>query len=305
MEKVLVTGGAGFIGSHLVDSLVNNYEVTVIDDLSKGNKDYVNEKSNLIIEDITVLDNILDHFEGIETVFHLAANPDVSLGAKDTRVHIDQNILATYNVLEAMRINKVNNIAFTSSSTVYGLAKIPTREDYGPLIPESIYGASKLSCEALISSYCHSFGMNSWIYRFANIIGSRSNHGIIPDLIEKLNKNKDELEILGNGKQTKSYCYIEDCIDAVIYAYENTNDCVNIFNIGSMDTISATEIAHLVCENMDLKPAFNYTGGDKGWAGDIPKMLLSIEKIKSIGWSPRHDSKMSVELAIKDVLSAE
>nr|HPR42625.1 NAD-dependent epimerase/dehydratase family protein [Candidatus Methanofastidiosa archaeon] len=299
----LVTGGAGFIGSHLVDALVKEHQVTVIDNLSSGKEEYVSDEADLIIGDLTDLASIKSYFDSADVVFHIAANPDVSLGSKDTRVHIDQNILATHNVLEAMRLNDVRDIVFTSSSTIYGLAPIPTPEDYGPLVPRSIYGASKLACEALISSYCHSFGMRSWIYRFANIIGTRSNHGIIPDFIAKLRSNEEELVILGNGKQTKSYCHISDCIDAMLYAYSNSDEDVNIFNIGSDDTISAVEIADLVGRDMGLNPSYTFTGGDIGWVGDIPKMLLSIAKIRELGWGPRYNSREAVNRTIKDILA--
>jgi len=282
---------------------VEKYNVTVIDNLSKGKREFVNKDADLMVEDLTDLDSIITYFDSIDVVFHIAANPDVSLGAKDTRVHIDQNIMTTYNVLEAMRSNKVKDIVFTSSSTIYGLAPIPTPEDHGPLVPQSIYGASKLACEAMISSYCHSFGMNSWICRFANIIGKRSNHGIIPDFIKKLSEDRERLVILGDGKQNKSYCYIEDCVNAMLHAFENSREKVNIFNIGSKDTISSKEIADLVSSNMELEPEYEFTGGERGWVGDVPKMQLSIDKIEELGWTPRYNSRKAVDRAIKDILS--
>ncbi|MCD6226339.1 MAG: NAD-dependent epimerase/dehydratase family protein, partial [Candidatus Aenigmarchaeota archaeon] len=288
--KILVTGGAGFIGSHLVDRLVETDNVTVIDNLSSGKREFVNEKALLIKEDLLNSDKICKHFKGIDTVYHLAANPDVKIGAENTRIHLEQNIIATYNVLEAMRKNNIKKIVFTSSSTVYGSAPMPTPEDYGPLRPESLYGASKLACEALISSYCYTFGMQSWIFRFANIIGERSTHGVIYDFINKLKKNPKELEILGNGKQEKSYLYVKECIDAMIFAVKHSNENVNIFNIGSEDTISVTKIANIVSEKMNLKPEFKFTGGERGWRGDVPKMFLSIDKIKELGWRPRYNS---------------
>ncbi|MHC1605636.1 MAG: NAD-dependent epimerase/dehydratase family protein [Candidatus Methanofastidiosia archaeon] len=300
-KKILVTGGAGFIGSHLVDRLVKDNEVIVIDNLSSGKKEFVNEKTEFLQKDI-LEEEISNYFKGIDLVYHVAANPDVRLGAEDTKVHLGQNVLATYNILEAMRKNGINKIAFTSSSTIYGRAPMPTPEDYGPLKPESLYGASKLACEALISSYCHTFGMQSWLFRFANIIGERSNHGVICDFIGKLKSNPEKLEILGNGKQEKSYLYVKDCIDAMIFAVENSNEKVNIFNIGSEDTISVADIAKIISEKLGLHPKFKFTGGEKGWKGDIPKMQLSIEKLESLGWTPEYNSGAAVRKTLEDLL---
>ena len=296
--KILVTGGAGFIGSHLVDKLVENNDVTVIDNLSSGKEKFVNKKAILVKEDLLNSDKICKHFKNIDILYHLAANPDVKIGAENTRIHLEQNIIATYNVLEAMRKNNVKKIVFTSSSTVYGSAPMPTSENYGPLKPESLYGASKLACEALVSSYCHTFDMQSWIFRFANIIGERSTHGVIYDFINKLKRNPKELEILGNGKQKKSYLHVKECVDAMIFAIENSNENVNIFNIGSEDTISVTDIAKIVSEKMNLNPRLKFVGGERGWKGDIPKMLLSIDKIKNLGWRSRYNSEKAVEKTI-------
>lgn len=302
MANYLVTGGAGFIGSHLVDRLINDNNVTVIDNLSSGKKEYINPKASFVKKDLLDLEGILSDFEGIDTVFHIAANPDVKLSAVDTKIHFEQNIVATYNVLEAMRKKDVGKIVFTSSSTVYGRAPMPTPENYGPLIPESIYGASKLACEGLIYSYSHTFGFKSWIFRFANIIGERSNHGVIPDFIEKLKKNPLELEILGDGKQLKSYLYVGECIDQILFAFNNSNDIVNIFNIGSLDHISVAKIAELVSNKMRLNPKFRFTGGEVGWKGDIPRMLLSIDKLKALGYVPKYNSFDSVKKTIKELL---
>jgi len=303
MKRFLVTGGAGFIGSHLVDRLISGNEITVIDNLSSGKKEFINIKTKFYEKDLINFNHILDLFEDIDTVFHVAANPDVKLSAVETKVHFDQNIVATYNVLEAMRKNDIDKIVFTSSSTIYGRAPIPTPEDYGPLIPESIYGASKLACEGLISSYCHTFGFKSWIFRFANIIGGKSNHGIIPDFIGKLRNNPLELEILGDGNQTKSYLYIDECLDQILFAFRNSHDRVNIFNIGSEDHVSVTKIAEIVCSKMGLSPKFRFTGGDIGWKGDVPMMLLSINKLKRLGYVPQHSSLYSVNKAVEATLN--
>lgn len=301
-EKILVTGGAGFIGSYVIDRLMETgNEVVVFDNLSSGNIGFIRhhlDKPNFTFIKGNLLnqDEIEAACDGIDIVYHVAANPDVRLGAVDTHVHLEQNIMATYNLLEAMRKKNVPNIAFTSTSTVYGEAStIPTPEDYGPLIPISLYGASKLSCEALITSYSHTFEMRSWIFRFANIIGNRGTHGIIVDFIGKLKEDPKHLEILGDGRQSKSYLHVNECVDAILFAVNHSNDAVNIFNIGSEDTIISTRIGEIVVEEMGLEDVrFSYTGGHRGWKGDVPKMLLLIEKMKLLGWKPSYTSERSV-----------
>ena len=310
MKKILVTGGAGFIGSHLVDRLIEKgSKITVFDNLSSGKLQFIehhleNPDFTLIKGDLLDQEAIEAACRNIDIVCHVAANPDVRLGATDTRVHLDQNILATYNLLEAMRKNSVKEIAFTSTSTVYGEASVmPTPEDYGPLIPISLYGASKLACEALITSYSHTFDMRAWIFRFANIVGPRSTHGITVDFIKKLEKDSNVLEILGNGKQEKSYLHVSECVDAIIFLIEKSRDKVNIFNIGSEDTISATEIGKAVIEEMGLSDVkFIYTGGSRGWKGDVPRMRLGIEKMKALGWKPVYSSERSVRETARALL---
>ncbi len=306
-EKILVTGGAGFIGSYVVDKLVKTGKSTVVlDNLSSGRKEFISQhfgkKGFKFVEADLLDDEAADHFRDIEEVWHLAANPDVRIGAKDTRVHFEQNIIATYNVLEAMKKNDVKKIIFTSTSTVYGEAmEIPTPEDYAPMIPISIYGASKLACEALITSYVHTFDMQAWIYRFANVIGMRSTHGVIYDFINKLNANSSTLEILGDGNQTKSYIYISDCINAMFSGMKSKQK-LSVFNIGSSDAIKVRRIAQIVCEEMNLKPSFKYTGGNRGWKGDVPYMFLDCTKLKRLGWTPRYSSEEAVRLTARDLL---
>ena len=203
-----------------------------------------------------------------------------------------------------MRVHGVPELVFTSTSTVYGDATvIPTPETYTPLEPISVYGATKLACEALISSYCHSFGMTSWIYRFANIIGERSGHGVIPDFIRKLRENPRELEILGDGRQTKSYLEVIECVRAVQFGIEHSHDPVNIFNIGSEDWIDVVTIADIVTEEMGLSGVrYRFTGGARGWVGDVPRMQLSVEKLKNLGWRCRVTSEESVRSAVRAML---
>jgi len=305
--KIMVTGGAGFIGSHIVDRLMKEgNEVVVYDNLSSGKMEFIehhmnNEKFTFIEADLLNFEKLRESVKDMDIIYHVAANPDVKLGAQDTKVHFEQNVKATYNLLEAMRINDVEDIIFTSTSTVYGEANvIPTPEDYGPLVPISLYGASKLAAEAFIMSYSHTFGMKAVIYRFANIVGPRSTHGVIYDFIMKLKRNPKELEILGDGTQTKSYLYVEDCVDAIMFGYENRRNDVEIFNIGSEDWINVRRIADIVVEEMGLKNvSYRFTGGKRGWKGDVPKMLLSIEKIKDYGWRPKHNSEESVRLTAR------
>lgn len=308
--KCIVTGGAGFIGSHLTDRLLEEgHEVTVIDNLSGGKLKFIEHhmadpRFTFVNEDLSVDGLISRSFEGADMVYHLAANPDVRSGVTDTRTPLDQNIITTFNVLESMRAAGVRKIAFTSTSTVYGEATVvPTPEDYGPLMPISLYGASKLACEALISSYCHTFDMQSWIYRFANIIGSRGTHGVIFDFIGKLRANPAKLTILGNGRQSKSYLHISDCVDGMLFAVKNSKETVNIFNIGSDDRLDVTGIARTVAAEMGLKHVeFEYTGGDRGWKGDVPFMTLSIARLKALGWKPGHNSEESVHLCVQELL---
>ncbi len=312
-DKIAVTGGAGFIGSHLVDRLLSQgNEVTVIDNLSSGRMEFLephlkNQNFKFIKLDLLEFEKLRKAINGADIIYHLAANPEVRLGVENTKIHFEQNIVATYNLLEAMRINKQRNIVFTSTSTVYGEAKvIPTPENYGPLVPISLYGASKLACEALITSYCHTFDMKSWIFRFANIVGERSTHGIIVDFINKLKKNPETLEILGDGKQSKSYLHVSDCVDAILFSVEKSSKMANIFNIGSGDTVTSKEIGEMVVKEMGLKGVtFTYTGGNRGWKGDVPRMLLSIEKLQKLGWEPGHNSKSSIKEAIRSALGKQ
>ncbi len=312
METVLVTGGAGFIGSHLVDALITKgAKVCVFDNLTSGTlqniKKWLNNPNLTFIKgdllnsaDLKDLRN--NHYE---LVFHLAANPEVRVGSINPDIHFQQNLAATHNLLEILRKTRnASTLVFTSTSTVYGEpTKVPTPEDYSPLTPISIYGATKLASEALISAYAHTYNFKTVIYRLANIVGSRSEHGIIHDFIQKLRKNSKELEILGDGTQTKSYLHITDCIKAILLGLEEAKNQIEIYNVGSEDQINVKTIAQIIIEEMKLKNVkLTYTGGvdgGRGWKGDVKNMLLNINKIKSLGWEPKLNSRQAIRTTVR------
>jgi len=308
-----VTGGAGFIGSHLVDRLTSlGAEVVVFDNLSTGTLDNLRKAEGLrdlkfVRDDLLDGDAIARSLGRCSLVFHLAANPEVRIGVSNSRIDFEQNLVATHNLLEAMKMSKcAKTIVFASTSTVYGEAKIPTPEDYSPMIPISLYGASKLGCEALIMAYCHLFNMRAVIYRFANVVGSRSKHGVIYDFIKKLKNNPYELEVLGDGRQRKSYISVEDSVEAFLIGLEKTSDAVGVLNIGSEDYVDVTTIARIVIEEMKLSNVeLKFTGGvqGRGWPGDVKEMLLDASRIRSLGWRPQHDSGESVRLAARAILA--
>jgi UDP-glucose 4-epimerase len=305
----VVTGGCGFIGSHLVDTLVGRGDrVMVIDNLSTGEED--NIRPHLVSGAVELLiTDLLDEgwqqkIAGARRLYHIAADPDVRESAHHPESPLTNNLTATARVLEAMRLQAVPELVFTSTSTVYGDATvIPTPESYSPLEPISVYGATKLAAEALISAYCHSFGMKAWVYRFANIIGERSNHGVIWDFIQKLQRDPRHLEILGDGRQSKSYLEVHACVDAMLFAVEHTDQPFNALNIGSEDWIDVRSIANIVVEELGLSGVeYRFTGGERGWVGDVPRMLLSIEKMKALGWRPPVTSQESVMMTVRTLV---
>ena len=312
LENVLVTGGAGFIGSHLVDCLMREgCNVTVFDNLSSGKignlKPWIDNKRFKLIEgDLNRKDEISKALDsGVSVVFHFAANPEVRVGETDPSVHFNENLVATFNLLDTMRESKkTKNVVFASTSTVYGDASVlPTPEDYAPLIPISTYGASKLGCEALITSYVYTFGLRGLILRLANIVGSRSMHGVIFDFVKKLSADSKRLEILGDGTQKKSYLYIEDCVSAVIHATNVFLDGelkVDIYNVSSADQVEVREIAKIVIEALGLKNTeYIFTGGvdgGRGWLGDVKYMHLSTDKLLKTGWKPKYNTKQAIQI---------
>jgi UDP-glucose 4-epimerase len=308
--KAFVTGGAGFIGSHLVDSLLKNgHSVTVYDNLSSGDKQFIQHhlhQQNFTFIKADLLDpkRVKKEIQDHDIVFHLAANPHVRLGETQTDLDLNQGIVATYNILEAMRHCSIKKIVFSSSSVVYGETKESSLpETYGPTLPISLYGAGKLGAEGLISAFCGTFDFQAWIYRFANVVGARGTHGVIVDFIEKLRKNLTELEILGDGKQCKPYLYVSDCVDGILYGFTHATEKMNLFNLSCDTTTTVTRIAEMVTEEMKLKNvSFNYTGGIRGWKGDVPRFQLDANKINKLGWKATLTSDEAVRKAIRDVL---
>lgn len=304
--RYFVTGGAGFIGSHLVDRLVQEGEVTVYDNLSSGRKEFIGHHLSkpvfsFIQADLLDLHRLTHEIADHDVVFHLAANPDARLGIEDTSLDLKQETLATYNVLEAMRLNGINRIVFSSSGTIYGETPvIPLPEDYGPVLPISLYGAGKLAGEGLITAFCHTFDMQCWIFRFSNIVGKRGTHGVIFDFIHKLSRNPNELEVLGDGRQEKPYLSVEDCVEGMLFGHRNSDERVNLFNLGCESTSKVSSIARMVAEEMGLvSVSFKYTGGDRGWPGDVPQVRLNIDKMKKLGWESEYTSGEAVRRAIR------
>ena len=316
-RMMLVTGGAGFIGSHLTERLLNEgNKVTVLDNFSSGKIENIqhlldNPLITLVKEDMKKPKQLRKIVSDSDIIFHFAANPEVRLDEIDPKTHFEENILATFNLLETIRKNgTAKTLVFASSSTVYGEARlVPTQENYGPLMPISTYGASKLACEALIASYTYTFNFQARILRPANIVGSRSTHGVILDFIKKISANPERLEILGDGHQEKSYLHVSDCVEAIMHVTEASardTQKVDVYNVGSNDKITVTQIAKIVSETMG-KPDIDYefTGGVEGgggWKGDVKIMQLSTDKLQRTGWKPRYSSEQAVRLAARALI---
>ena len=291
--KAFVSGGAGFIGSNLVDRLLDlGHEVTVYDNLSTGLLQFLEyakdfDRFRLVEGDLLDEETLSEAIAGHEFVFHLAANADVRFGTEHPRRDLEQNTIVTNNVLEAMRKNGISKIAFASTGSVYGDATvIPTPENAPFPIQTSLYAASKLAGEGLIAAYCGGFGFQSWIFRFVSILGERYTHGHVFDFYGKLKQNPSRLEVLGNGKQRKSYLYIQDCIDAMLFAFENSNESVNVLNLGVDGYCEVNDSIGWICEELGVSPKLEYSGGDRGWIGDSPFIFLDTSKIQDLGWKP-------------------
>jgi UDP-glucose 4-epimerase len=301
--RCFVTGAAGFIGSSLVDrQLVAGHSVVGYDNFSTGRRRFVegalkSPNFRLVEADLLDTDALGSAIAGSDIVFHLAANADVRFGTHHPFKDIEQNTIATYNVLEAMRANGIKKIAFSSTGSVYGEAKVfPTPEDAPFPVQTSLYGNSKVAAEGLISSYCEGFGFQGFIFRFVSILGERYTHGHVFDFYQKLLADPSQLEVLGNGKQRKSYLYVQDCIDAILLAIEHATDRVNIFNLGQNEYCEVDQSIGWICERLKLKPKLNYTGGERGWIGDNPFIFLDCSRMRALGWAPK--------LSIRDGITA-
>jgi len=299
--RFFVTGGAGFIGSNLVDRLLSyGNDVVAYDNFSTGLSEFLlnaqqNKKFTLITGDLLDTETLSDAMKGCDLVFHLAANADVRFGTEHPSKDLHQNMIATFNVLEAMRRNAITKIVFSSTGSVYGEASIiPTPEDAPFPIQTSLYGASKLAGEGLISAYCEGFGFQSWIFRFVSVLGERYTHGHVFDFYKQLLGHPERLDILGNGQQKKSYLDIHDCIDAMWTAIRKSREKVNIFNLGTDEYCEVNDSIRWICSHLNLDPELRYTGGERGWIGDNPFIFLDCRKIRSLGWRPKYSIKEGI-----------
>jgi UDP-glucose 4-epimerase len=292
--RALVTGAAGFIGSTLVDRLLQDgNEVLGFDNFSTGQEEFVtqavlNPRYRLVRADLLDLDALRAAMSGIDAVFHLAANADVRFGTEHPRRDLEQNTIATWNVLEAMRSHGVRRLAFSSTGSVYGEAKvIPTPEDCPFPVQTSLYGASKVAAEGMIQAYCEGYGFQACIFRFVSIMGERYTHGHVFDFYKQLLEHPEELRVLGNGKQRKSYLYVQDCIDAILLAMDKAPGPVSIFNLGTDEYCEVNQSIQWIGERLGLQPKLQYTGGDRGWIGDNPFIFLDCSRMRALGWKPR------------------
>jgi UDP-glucose 4-epimerase len=313
-EAFFLVGGAGFIGSHFVDRLlgdVSTPRVTVYDNFSSGQRWHLSghegdPRLEILEGDVCDLESLTSAMEGHDIVVHLASNPDIALAATEPAVDFDLGTLLTHHVVEAARRTSARRILYASGSGVYGdLGETEADEDWGPLVPVSTYGASKLAGEALVCSYSHMFGLTGASFRFGNVVGPRQTHGVGFDFVRKLRVDPTRLEILGNGTQSKSYIHVDDVIDAVLIAHRAEADPYSVYNVATGDYLTVTEIADVAVESMGLDPEavrYEFTGGDRGWRGDVPVVRLSTGRIRALGWTNRRSSREAIEVSIVAML---
>jgi len=299
--RVFVTGAAGFIGSHMADRLLAaGHSVVGFDNMSTGQRRFLESAlahPQFTFHEADLLDRaaLAQAMHGAELVVHFAANADVRFGTEHPRKDLDQNTIATWNVLEAMREVGCKRIVFSSTGSVYGEPEIfPTPETCPFPIQTSLYGASKLAAEGLIQAYCEGFGVQGYIFRFVSILGERYSHGHVFDFYQQLSQHPEHLHVLGDGHQKKSYLYVQDCIDAILTAIERANDKVNILNLGTDEYCEVNDSIGWICEHLGLRPKLTYSGGERGWVGDSPFILLDCSRIRALGWRPRFTIKQAV-----------
>jgi UDP-glucose 4-epimerase len=304
--RYFVTGGAGFIGSNLVDRLLAaGYAVTAYDNLSTGQIKFLSDAQKhkgfrLIEGDLLDERKLADSLPGHDFVFHVAANADVRFGTQHPRKDLEQNTVATYNVLEAMRAAGVNRIAFSSTGSIYGEPDVfPTPENCPFPVQTSLYGASKLAGEGLIQAYATGFGFQGYIFRFVSILGERYSHGHVFDFHKQLSEHPGRIKVLGNGKQRKSYLYVQDCVDAMLAVIEKAKDAVNVYNLGTEEYCEVNDSLGWICQKMGVNPKREYTGGDRGWIGDSPFIFLDSKKVRSFGWKPKLTIRQGVEKTVE------
>jgi UDP-glucose 4-epimerase len=306
--RAFVAGGAGFIGSHLVEALLRSPDahVVVYDNMSSGTKSRLrsvldHNRLHLVIGDIRAFDDLVEAMQGSDHVYLLASNPDIALAVEDPAIDFWQGTHLTHNVLEAMRVNAVSRITYASGSGVYGdQGETEVDEEFGPLIPISTYGASKLASEAMIAAYAHMFDIDAVVFRFANVVGPRQTHGVTYDFVRRLLEDPSRLQILGNGSQSKSYIHVTDVVAAMMMLTERGWEGFEIFNVGTEDHITVSEIADLVVERMGLKKIpYSHTGGDRGWKGDVPIVRFRSSKLASLGWRSTYSSRDAIIASIE------
>lgn len=307
---VFITGGAGFIGSTLVDRYLSlGQEVVGYDNFSTGQEFFLDSALRqpgfrLVRGDLLDLETLQREMAGCDLVLHLAANADVRFGTNHPRRDLEQNTIATWNVLECARRNDIRRLAFSSTGSVYGEAQIiPTPEDCPFPVQTSLYGASKLAAEGMMAAYAEGYGMQTWIFRFVSILGERYTHGHVFDFLKQLRAHPDHLRVLGNGKQRKSYLYVQDCADAILLALEKAPGRVNIFNLGTDEYCEVNQSIGWICERLGVKPELSYSGGERGWIGDNPFILLDCQRIRSLGWKPRLTIREAIRKTV-DYLAA-
>jgi UDP-glucose 4-epimerase len=318
MRSCLIAGGAGFIGSHFTDRLLASSgvcRVTLFDNFSSGREWHFehhvirgDKRLRVVRGEVDDIDALAEAMQGHETVIHLASNPDIARAAVEPGIDFHQGTVLTHSLLEAMRRGGVSRLIYASGSGIYGDAgSAVLREDHGPLAPVSTYGASKLAGEALIAAYCAMFDFTTYVFRFGNVVGARQTHGVGFDFVRRLRHDSSRLRILGDGRQSKTYVHVSDVIDAVMTTCRIVGNGFSAFNVGTGDAVTVTEIAEMAVECLGVgeNPVFEYTGGSRGWKGDVPVVRLDTSKLRSLGWKPKLSSREAIYRSLRELISDE